>query len=316
PHVLVRQGARLALRDLDPVAEHAVVAHPEGPDSGALALPPLEPRDPGARLAHLPPELAERGIPRLADQPALVERERRLVDERGLERLPEIAEVLHRLRALADERVWAALGVLADRGQERERHADGGEIPRRGHAEGDAARQAGQVSDALERLPEFGQEGRRFHQGADRIEPLPDLARPEERAEQPLAEEPPAHGRARAVHRPEERRRAAPVLQALHQLEIAGGALVEGQVVLDGEDLDAREMPERRLLRLLEVAQDRARRADRAAPARQAEPLDGGHTEVGAVGPPPRGARSSRHPAASRARRPRGGASTADPPPA
>ena len=53
PHVLVGHGARLALRDLDPVAEHAVVAHPERPDPRPLALAPLEPRDPGARLPHL-----------------------------------------------------------------------------------------------------------------------------------------------------------------------------------------------------------------------------------------------------------------------
>ena len=209
-----------------------------------------------------------------------MEREGRLIDERRLEGLPEVAEVLHRLRALTDERVGAALGLLAERRQERERRADGGEVSRRRHAEGDAARQAGQVADALERLAEIGEKRRRLRQGADRVEALPDLAGPEERPEEPLTKEPPAHRRAGPVHRPEERRRAAAVLQALHQLEVARGALVEGEVVLDREDLDAREVPERRLLRLLEVAEDRARRAERASPARQAEPLDGGHPEV------------------------------------
>ena len=59
PHVVLGHGPHLALRDLDPVAEHAVVPDPERRDPRALALPPLEPRDPGARLPHLAPQLGE-----------------------------------------------------------------------------------------------------------------------------------------------------------------------------------------------------------------------------------------------------------------
>ena len=75
---------------------------------------------------------------------------------------------------------------------------------------------------------------------------------------------------------------AAAVLKALDQLEVARGALVEGQVVLEGEGLDAREVRQRRLLRLLEVGEHRPRSAARPAPARQAEPLDRRDAEMGA----------------------------------
>ena len=211
-----------------------------------------------------------------------MERERRLVHEGGLEGLPEVAQVLHRLGALADQRVRTGLGALAERGKEEERRAQGREVPRRGHPEGHAAREPGQVADPLESLTEIGQERRRLHQGGDGVEPLPDLARPEERPEEPLTEQPPAHRRPGAVHRPEERGDAAAVLQALDQLQVPRRALVQGEMVLQRQRLDPGEVCERRLLSLLEVAERRPGGAKRPAPAGQAEALDRGHAEMGA----------------------------------
>jgi hypothetical protein len=74
----------------------------------------------------------------------------------------------------------------------------------------------------------------------------------------------------------------APVVEALAELQVAGGTLVESQVVLEGEGLDPREVRGRRLLRLLQVGQDGSRCPEGAASPGKPEPLDGRDPEVGA----------------------------------
>src|SRR5439155_26030830 len=66
---------------LDPVAEHAIEADAQARDAGPRALALLQPGDPRARLARFGDQRAEALVPALADQPAIVQRERRLVDE-------------------------------------------------------------------------------------------------------------------------------------------------------------------------------------------------------------------------------------------
>ena len=183
PHVVVGHGPHLALRHLDPVAEHAVVTDPERPDPGALALPSLEACDPGPRLANLGPHLRQGRAPRLTDQAALVHAQRRLVHQRGLQGLAEAVQVLQRLRALTDQEIRAALHLGPEGRQRQERRAKRGQVPRAGDPERHPAGEARDVADPLERLAKSGQERGRFDQGRDRTEALGDLAGPEQGTE-------------------------------------------------------------------------------------------------------------------------------------
>ena len=94
------------MRHFDPVAEHAGEAHAEGRDSGAGALTLFEPRDPRARLSRFAHERTKPFVPSLTDQPAVVQRERWLLDERLGEERAQLRERNH---------------VDARRGQQRDR---------------------------------------------------------------------------------------------------------------------------------------------------------------------------------------------------
>ena len=161
-----------------------------------------------------------------------------------------------------------------------ERHAERGEVAWTRHAQGHAAGEPREVSDPPEHLPDRRQERGLLHQGLDRIEPLPDLPRLAKGPKQPLTEEAPAHRRERPVDRREERPLRTSVVEALDQFQIARGALVQREVVVEREGLDPGEVRGRGLLRLLEIPEDGARRPDRATPARESQPLERRHAEV------------------------------------
>ena len=79
--VLGRHPGPVGVAHLDGVAEHAVEADLERRDAGAATLPLLEGGDPFLALARRVLELAQLLVPGLPDEPAIPQRQRRLVLE-------------------------------------------------------------------------------------------------------------------------------------------------------------------------------------------------------------------------------------------
>src|SRR5439155_21638082 len=112
---------RRGVAALDQVAEYWVEPDPGRRDAGAGAFAALELRDPVARLAGAAEELAERLAPPRADEPALVEHGRRLVDERLLQQRPELLEGLDLSRDLGQQRRGSGGDRSAQLGERRQR---------------------------------------------------------------------------------------------------------------------------------------------------------------------------------------------------
>src|SRR5207302_7465514 len=108
--------------DLDAVTEHAIEADAERRDPGTDTLALLEPGDPVARRARVPHDGSKRLVPGLADDPAVVQRERWLVYQGGREARAQRLEVGEVRRRRGEQRRLeppASLPELAERCQTR-----------------------------------------------------------------------------------------------------------------------------------------------------------------------------------------------------
>src|SRR5439155_1010833 len=163
------------------------------PGPGTLTL--LEPGDPVSRLARVSHDRRQRVIPALADDPAVVQRQRGLVDERRLEERAqglEVGEVRHRG---GDQRRLDPPAGLPDPAERLEARPEADEVARVGLAERGPAREPLEVAHRAQEGAKPGAPGGLVYQRGDRDLSRGDSRGIEKRPEQPLAQEPGAHRR-------------------------------------------------------------------------------------------------------------------------
>ena len=146
-------------------------------------------------------------------------RQGRLVHEGGIQGPGEGFQVLDLVGRLPDDGVVELPGRSAQSRERTQAGADGGEIARARHAEGDPAGQPGEVAQVAElRAEPLEQVGVGFERG-HRVEATVDLRRPPERSENPLPQKVTAHGRDGSIEGPQERALRPAVGERLDQLE-------------------------------------------------------------------------------------------------
>ena len=86
---------QVGLGDLDVIAEHGIEPHLEGLDAGARDLILLQLGDPILAAAHGDAQLVQRGIEAVADQPAFLHGERRLVHNSAPDQFHQVRQLGH-----------------------------------------------------------------------------------------------------------------------------------------------------------------------------------------------------------------------------
>ena len=216
--VLAFQPVQVRFGDLDVVAENAVVVHLEGLDPGALALLLLQFGDPAlsARTDHA--QVVEVLVVSRADEPALRQREGRIVHQGPLEFLRQGPEFLQPVPESGGQPGLQVHELLLD---DRD-HVQGGlerdQVAGVGALRPDPGGQPLHVSHGLEQAGEFVPRpvfpvefAHRFLAGQDGLYG-------DQRAGDGLAHVTGAHGRVRPVHHGKERPLAAAVPQRGDQL--------------------------------------------------------------------------------------------------
>ena len=253
--------------DLEVVAEHPVEADLERRDAGALALALLQRRDVlPAAVAQLAQLVELRVVARL-DHAALGERGGRPLRQRACQHVGHVAQQVELIER-GGERGAPALRSPGQRGerlehigQPEEGIPQGAELPRRRATGGGPAGQPLEVAHAVERLAHAGAAAAVAQAGIDGVEPGLDRRHVAERREHPLAEQPAAHRRERAVDRLQQRGVPGTGHERLDQLQVAAGHLVEPEVRVAAAHGGARQVRHAAGLQLGEVAEQRTRRA-------------------------------------------------------
>ena len=156
PHVLGGSARRLRVRHLDPVAEDAIEPHAQARQSRPCALALLEAGDPAPRLGRVVDQCRQRLAPRLANDPAVLQRQRWLIDQRGLQHGLQVVELGQRRARLGQQRRGQRGGGLANRGERAEAGAQPHEIAGVGDAERGPAGQAREIAHRLEQPAQPG----------------------------------------------------------------------------------------------------------------------------------------------------------------
>ncbi len=203
-HVVGGHRRLIRARNLDRVAEDAVVAHLQGGDPGALALALFELEDVALGVRGERAVLVELGVDSGGDHPAVVETPRRL--------LLESAAVGRRRDRRADRGGGRGEQPAGESRELREERRHGGQgvaqqcgLARRERADDGAGRQALEIGDARQRAPQSGEQGRIGAERADAVVAVRDLRQLAQRAAQPVAQQAAAGGRDRAIEHREQR---------------------------------------------------------------------------------------------------------------
>src|SRR5205085_10945129 len=92
-NVMLGYAREIGFRDLDEIAEDRGVAHLQRPDACLLNFTLLESRDPIFSLVPGGAKLVERLVISVAENAALLQRERRFIDDGALQKFNEIGEL-------------------------------------------------------------------------------------------------------------------------------------------------------------------------------------------------------------------------------
>src|SRR5437899_12392774 len=149
------------------VASDAIEADPKGQEAGARALALLEAADPLACLARILDQHRERVTPALADEPALVQDERRLVDQRLLEQSEKRVERRDLVARGRQQRRGGLAQMRADLRERLKARAQPDQLAGVSDAERGAARQSLEVAHVREPPAARGARGRGGEQGLD-----------------------------------------------------------------------------------------------------------------------------------------------------
>ena len=269
--VVGRNVAEVRLRDLDVVAEDAVVANLERRNAGPRPLRVFHRGDVLLVRAADAAQVVELGVDAVADHAAVARDRRRLVDERRVELVAEVGEIVELGDEAPDERRLQLGEEHAHARHGGNRLSQRDEVARPGDAERRARDEPLDVVNRLERLAQLGAFGRAERQLLDGVEPILNPLERDERPEQPRAQQPAAHRRHRAVDLVQQRS-GAPAVGGVDHLEVAQRRRIDEQAVGAGAERDLTDVGEIGLLRVAQVVDERAGRAHRRGPILEAEP--------------------------------------------
>ena len=213
------------------------------------------------------------GVDAAPDVAAFARERRRLVDERVLDGLPHLHHFVEFRRQARHEGRLEPREQLAESGHGRERRAERHQVARPGGAERGARHEALDVVHRPQRIAELAPLGRAEGEVLDGIEAVADALEREERPDEPRAEEARAHGRHGAVKLLEQRAGAGAV-HRLDDLEVLERQRIDDESIGVLLERDAAQVREVRLLRVLQVVDQRAGRPDGRRMAFEAEPLE------------------------------------------
>ena len=279
PMVIWRDRVEVRLRDLDVVAEDAVVPHLQRRDPGSRALSLLHLRDDLLAGSARRPKLVERSVEAVADVTALARERRRLVDERSVDAVPHVGELVELGDQAADERRLALGQHRLDAGDGGNRILQGDVVARAGRAEHDTRDQPLQVLNRFDRVAEPAAIGRAERELFDRVESIADAIERQQRTQQPGAQRPAADGGDRAIEL-REQRPVPPSLGALQDLEVLERRGIDDQGVGSLAVAERADVGEVDLLRRLQVVDEGAGRRDGRRPAIEAEPFEPGDAQL------------------------------------
>ena len=237
---------------------HAVVAHLQRGDAGALALPDLELSEPAGGVLAQAPELVEIVVVAGCDDAAVADGGRRRLDDRALEEREGLAEVRQaRCQRGESRRIGQR---LPQAGKLLERRAQPGQISRCGAAQRQPRHHALQVPDFFQGLAQ-GPRLRMLEQGGGgRVPGLGFLTMPAG-CIQPALEQAPAHGGAGRVHEGKQRR-VFRAVEASVDLQIAPRVCIQADDVVITEHDQGANVLERLLLRVAGILEHGGSGAD------------------------------------------------------
>ena len=164
---------QVGLADLNVKAEDVVELDLERVDAGALALALLDLRDVVLAVAADVAEFVELGIESALDDAAIVEGDGRLGEDGALDALANVGEFVEQLAQGGKTRGREVLQRAAHAGEFGERCGEGKNVSRICRLQGDAAEQALDIENAVERaakllaMNEAGEGSGRRRRGAD-----------------------------------------------------------------------------------------------------------------------------------------------------
>ena len=282
-HVAFRPGQRLladiafrhlaqeALRHFDVVAEHLVVLDAQVPDAGGLPLLRLQVEDPLlAAGLRLPVFVQHRRIS-APDDAALGDHHRRVRVDGPLQ---QVCQVLQGIQVLPDPDHLLALRVPQQVLHARDPLQAGAQrqaVPRVHVPVGDLVHQAFHVVYAFQFLGQGHAEHPVVYQFLHRVQPAVDLLFVQQWLFHPAAQQSAAHCGARLVDQAQQRALPAVAPQALRQFQVPPGVLVQQHRPAVLGKPQGPDMLQAVLLGLVQVAQQRARRAGGVLPVVQAQ---------------------------------------------
>ena len=264
--VVRRHRVQIRFRDLDVVAEHAVVAHLQRVDAGARALALFELGDHLLARAADAAQVVELGVEAVADVAAVAHQRTGIVDEAAVDVVAHVDEIVQRAHERSRQRRFACLEEQPDARHDRNRLLQADEIARPGIAERGARDEALEILHAFQDLAELAAVGAAKRELLDGVQAIANAIERDERPQQPGAQQASGHGGDRAVDLVQQGALAA-ALHRFDNLEVLQRDGIDEQAVgrrLVGDAADVREVG---LLRVAQVV-----RAGRRRPTR---PTDG-----------------------------------------
>ncbi len=282
--VMRRHAGEVGLGDFDEIPEDRIVADLERLDAGGLDLARLELRDPFLALPGGGAQLVQRLVPASANVAAVFDGGRRLIGDRPQDVLRQRGEIAHRGEQFRRQRQRGRQfrQPLAQRRQSLQRERQRQQIAPVATAGAQPSERALDILHWLEPLAQRGQKRRPVAQGLDHILPRDQRLQVAQRVQDPLAQFPRAHRRLRAVERAQQRAFAPGA--ALHEIKMLPRRGVEHHEVPGLIRLQPPDVVHAALQRVLQIMQDRPRRAHRRRHARAAEAIQRLHLEMFAQG--------------------------------
>src|SRR5664280_2854327 len=279
--VLPRREVQVRLGDLEVIAEDAVELDLQRTDAGALAFALLDLCDVLFAVTAQVAKFVESRLASRPDDPAVLQRKRRLIFERCHEPVTQISQFVT-LRMKCQQTLSREVRQRdAHGGQLSQRCCQSEQVSRIRRFQSYAAQQSLQIENAIEGATEFFPGNHVLHQAFDRIKPAVNLAGINRRPQHPGPQQAFAHRGYGAVQTAEQRGVVSGAgEQRLDQLKIAHRDRVQHQAVLALVEANAVHMIERATLRRANVMQNGSRRGGCRRPVRQSEPFQREHAKM------------------------------------
>ena len=185
PVVVGRHRVQIRFRDLDVVAEHAVVAHLQRVDAGARALAFFELGDHLLARAADATQVVELGVEAVADVAAVAHQRTGLVDEAAVDVVAHVDEIVERAHERPRQRRLARIEEQPDARHDRNRLLQADEIARSGIAERGARDEALEILHSFQDFAELAAVGAAKGELLDGVQTIANSIERDERSQQP-----------------------------------------------------------------------------------------------------------------------------------